>query len=74
MSGQMEPIRLRVEQPCGDLLGFLAIELPSLTLNQLRRLIAHWAVEVDGRRVDHLHVPQPGETVALTEPPDGHSP
>jgi len=64
----MEPIRVQVEQPCGDLLEFLAVELPSLTLNQLRRLIAHGAVEVDGRRVDHLHVPQPGETVTLRLP------
>jgi len=64
----MEPISLRVEQPCGDLLEFLAAALPGLPLTRLRRIVAHGGVEVDGKRVDHLYAPKRGETVSLRLP------
>jgi RluA family pseudouridine synthase len=64
----MEEVRLTVTQPCADILEFLANSLPALPLNLLRRLVAHGGVEVDGRRVDHTFVPQPGQAVVLSLP------
>jgi len=63
-----EIIELAVAEPWSNILEFLAAALPTFPLNVLRRLVAHGHAEVDGKRVDHLHAPQPGERITLRLP------
>ncbi len=64
----METIELKVDEAFRDIVEFLAVSLPTLPLTRIRRLVAHGHAVVEGRRVDHRFVPQPGQTVALSLP------
>ncbi|HUT34987.1 MAG TPA: RluA family pseudouridine synthase [Planctomycetota bacterium] len=63
-----DTIELTVDDRYQDIVEFLAAALPSLPLSRLRRLVAHGHAAVEGRRVDHRFVPQPGQAVVLTLP------
>ncbi len=62
---------LEVETGGRAIVELLADELPDVPLSAIRRLVARGRVEVDGRRVDHLCQPEPGQqvTVHLPEEP-----
>ena len=63
-----ETIELTVDEQYADIGEFLAEALPALPLSRIRRLVAHGHAAVDGRRVDHLCVPQVGQSVVLSLP------
>lgn len=64
----MAVTELAVDDAYEGIIEFLAISLPSLPLTRIRRLVAHGHATVDGRRVDHRCVPQPGQAVTLDVP------
>ncbi len=64
----METVELRVDDAYQGIVEFLALSLPTLPLSRIRRLVAHGHAAVEGRRVDHLCVPQVGQSVVLSLP------
>jgi 23S rRNA pseudouridine1911/1915/1917 synthase len=64
----MEAFQLEVDGEYRDIVEFLESALPMLPLTRIRHLVARGHAEVDGHRVDHQCVPQPGQNVTLSLP------
>ena len=67
-SNMGDTIELVVDDTYQGIVEFLAMSLPTLPLSRIRRLVAHGHATVEGRRVDHLCVPQVGQRVVLSLP------